>query len=67
MCVLCVLSCVVSGGDLEIVLTTHCADLMYLSGVLVNVLLLSLQASDPQAFGLQFPGEGVHLTLGECK
>ena len=50
----CVLSCVVSGGHPDIVLTTHSARpaLVYLSSVLVQRLLLDLQASDPRAFGL---------------
>ena len=37
-----------------------------LSSVLVQSVLLPLQASDPRAFGLQVPG-GVSPTLGEGK
>ena len=50
----CVLSCVVFGGGPDIVLTTHSGRpaLVYLSSVLVQRLLLPLQASDPRAFGL---------------
>ena len=51
----CVLSCAVSGGGPDIVLTTHSgrSALVYLSTVLVHrQLLLPLQASDPRAFGL---------------
>ena len=53
-----VLSCVVSGGGPEIVLTTHSwrPALELVSSVLVPRLLLSLQASDPRAFGLLSPG-----------
>ena len=43
----CILSCVVFGGGPDIVLP-----LLYLSSVLVQRLLLPLQASDPRAFGL---------------
>ena len=41
VCVLCVLSCIASGGDPGIVLTTHSGrpSLLYLSSVLVNSLL----------------------------
>ena len=51
---LCILSCVVFGGGPDIVLTTHSGRpaLVYLSSVLVQRLLLPLQASDPRAFGL---------------
>ena len=54
LCVLCVLSCVVSGGGPDIVLTTRSARpaLVYLSSVLVHNLLLPLQASDTWAFEL---------------
>ena len=50
----CVLSCAVSGGGTDIVLTTHSgrSALVYLSSVLVHSQLLPLQASDPRAFGL---------------
>ena len=50
----CVLSSVVFGGGPDIVLTTHSGRpaLVYLSSVLVQRLLLLLQASDPRAFGL---------------
>ena len=50
----CILSCVVYGGGLDIVLTTHSGSptLVYLSSVLVNSLLLPLEPSDPRAFGL---------------
>ena len=50
----CVLFRVVFGGGLDIVLTTHSGRpaLVYLSSVLVQRLLLPLQASDPRAFGL---------------
>ena len=49
----CVLSCVVSDGGPNIVLTTHSGKpaLVYFSA-LVRRLLLPLQASDPLAFGL---------------
>ena len=52
-CVLNVLSCAVSGGDPDIVLTTHSGRLalVYLSRVLVQRQLLPLQASDPREFG----------------
>ena len=68
MFVLCVLSCVVSGGGPDIVLTTHSGRpaFVYLSSVLFHSLLLLLQASDPWAFGLYVPG-GVSLTLGKGK
>ena len=48
------MSCVVFGGGPDIVLTTHSGRLalVYLSSVLVQRLLLPLQASDPRAFGL---------------
>ena len=48
VCVFCVLSSAVSGGDPDIVLTTHSGRpaLMYLSNILVLSLLLPLQASD---------------------
>ena len=54
VCVLCVLSFVVSGGGPDIVLTTHSGRpaLVYLSSVLIQRLLLPLQASGPRAFGL---------------
>ena len=50
-CVLCVLSCDVSRGGPDSVLTTHSGspDLVYLSSILVQRLLLPLQASDPRA------------------
>ena len=50
----CVLSCVIFGGGPYIVLTTPSVRpaLVYLSSVLVQRLLLPLQASDPRAFGL---------------
>ena len=50
----CVLSCVIFGGGPDIVLTTHSgrSALVYLSTVLVQRLLLPLEASDPRAFGL---------------
>ena len=50
----CVLSCVVSGGSPNNVLTTHSERpaFVYLSSVLVQRLLLPLEASDPRAFGL---------------
>ena len=50
----CVLSCAVSGGGPDIVLTMHSGRpaLVYLSSVLVHSQLLPLQASDPRAFGL---------------
>ena len=46
MCVLYVLSCVISDGGPDIVLTTHSGSpaLVFLSSVLVHSLLLSLQA-----------------------
>ena len=49
-----VLYSVVSGGGPEIVLTTHSGRpaFVYLSSVLVQSLLLPLQASNPRAFGL---------------
>ena len=52
VCPLSVLSCVVFGGGPDIVLSTHSGrpDLVYLSSVLVQRLLLPLQASDPRAF-----------------
>ena len=52
--VFCVLSCIVSGGGPNIVMTTHSgrSTPMYLSNVLVNNLLFPLQASDPQTFEL---------------
>ena len=56
--VLCVLSCVVSGGGPDIVLTTH-SELVYLSSVMVYSLLLPLQASDPRAFWV--------VSSGGCK
>ena len=50
----CVLSCVVSGGGSGIVLATNSGRpaLVFLFSVLVHSLLLSLQTSDPRAFGL---------------
>ena len=50
----CVLSCVAFDGVPDIVLTSHSGRpaLVYLSSVLVQRLLLPLQASDPWAFGL---------------
>ena len=50
----CVLPCVVSGGGPDTVFTTHSERpaLLYLSNVLVERLLLPLQASDPRAFVL---------------
>ena len=53
VCPLCSVLCCLRGG-LDIVLTTHSRRpaLVYLSSVLVQRLLLSLQASDPRAFGL---------------
>ena len=64
-----VLSCVASGGGPDIVLTTQSGRpaLVYLSSVLVQRLLLLLQASGPWAFGLQFPGGGVSPRLGDGK
>ena len=55
-----ILSCVVSGGDPDIELTTHSgkAALVCLSSVLVQRVLLPLQASYPRAFGLLVPGVG---------
>ena len=49
----CVLPCVVFVGGPDIVLTTNLGRpaLAYLSSVLVQRLLLPLQASDPRAFG----------------
>ena len=47
-----VLSCVVSGGGPDIVLTHLQCGPRSMSCVLVQRLLLSLQASDPRAFGL---------------
>ena len=49
-----VLSFVVSGGESDIVLTTHSGRpaLVYLSSVLVQKRLLPLQESNPRAFGL---------------
>ena len=49
-----VLTCVVFGGGSYIVLKTHSGSpvLLYLSSVLVQRLLLPLQASEPRAFGL---------------
>ena len=46
--------CVVFGGGPDIMLTTHSGRpaLVYLFSVLVQRLLLPLQASDPRAFGL---------------
>ena len=60
VCPLCVLSCVVFGGGPDIVPTTHSGRpaLVYLSSVLVQRLLLPLQASDPRAFGLKVTGGG---------
>ena len=54
VCVLCVLSCIVFGGGPDNVLTTHSGRpaLVYLSSVLVQRLLLPLQASDPRAIDL---------------
>ena len=54
----CVLSCVVSGGGSDIVLTTHSGSpaLLYLSRVLVHSQLLLLQASDSRTFELLVPG-----------
>ena len=51
---LCVLSCVVFGGGPDNVLFTHSRRpaLAYLSSVLVQGLLHTLQASDTRAFGL---------------
>ena len=48
-----VLSCIVFGGGHDTVLTTHSGRpaLVYLSIVLVQRLLLPLQASDTRAFG----------------
>ena len=65
----CVLSSVVSGGGLDIVLTTHSGRpaLVYLSSVLLQNLLLLLQASDPRAFVLYVPGGGYKSYIGECK
>ena len=52
-CILCVLSCVVSSGGPDSVLTILSGRpvLMYLSGVLVHSLLLLLQAYDLREFG----------------
>ena len=48
-----VLSCVVFGGGPDVLTTHSCRPaLVYLSSVLVQRLLLPLQASDPRAFGL---------------
>ena len=49
---------VISGEGPDTVLTTHSGRhaLVYLSSVLVQRLLLPLQASDPRAFGLSVPG-----------
>ena len=68
VCPMSLLSCVVSGGGPDIVLTTHSGRpaLVYLSSVLVHRQLLPLQASDPRAFGLEVPG-GVSSRLGEGK
>ena len=48
------LSCAVSGGGPDIVLTTHLGRpaLVYLSSVPVHRQLLPLQTSEPRAFGL---------------
>ena len=53
-CVFCVLSCVVSGGGPNTVLTTHSGRtaLVYLSSVLIYSMLLTLQTSDAWVFGL---------------
>ena len=61
----CLLSCAVSGGRSDIVLTTHLGRhaLVYLSSIPVHRQLLPLQTSDPRTFGLQVPG-GVSLRLG---
>ena len=50
----CILSCVVSGKDPDIVMTTHSGRpaFVYMYSILVQRLLLPLQASDPRAFGL---------------
>ena len=66
VCVLCVLSCVVSGSDPD-VLITHSGRpaLLYLSSVLVHSPLLHLQTSGPWAFGLYV--RGVSPTLEEGK
>ena len=57
-----------SAGGHYIVLTTHSGwpALVYLSSVLVQRMLLPLQASDPRAFGLYVPGV-VSPRLGEGK
>ena len=66
MSFVCVLSRVVFGGGPDIVLTTHSGwpALVYLSSVLVQTLLLPLQASDPRAFGKSW---GVSPRLEEGK
>ena len=53
-----VLSCAVSGGGPDIVLTIHSwrPALVYLSSVLVHRLLLPLQASDSREFGVYVTG-----------
>ena len=63
-----VLSYVVSGGDPDIVLTTHSGRpaLVYLSSVLVHSVLLSLQASESRAFGCK-TREGCKSYIGEDK
>ena len=60
---ICVLSCVVSGGGPDIVLTTHSGRPahVYMSSVLVQRLLLPLQASDPTGIWV------VSSRLGEGK
>ena len=49
-----VLSCVVSGGGIDILLTRHSGTpaLVYLSIVLIQKSVLPLLTSDPWAFGL---------------
>ena len=67
-CVLCVLLCVVSCVGPDIVLTTHSGRpaLVYMSSVMVQRLLLPLQASNPPSFGLYVP-EGSSPISGEGK
>ena len=68
MSFVCVLSCVVSGGGPGIVLTTHSERraYVYMSSVLVQRLLLSLQASEPTDIWVVNPGS-VSPRLGEGK
>ena len=61
----CVLSCVVSGGGPDFVMTTHSGRLalVNLSSVLIHRLLLP----DSRAFGLYVPGGEISPRLGEGK